>query len=756
MKSIGLNGNNKSQTIILVFTFLLSGFSALTYQIVWQRFISFFIGSDTISSALNVASFMAGLGLGNLLGGYLADHVSNKNRLIIFSSAELLLGIFGFFSKSIFYEFLYQNTALDIPSKAILFCLLFIVLLIPTTLMGITLPLLSKTLTNTGMEASKSIGTLYSINTFGACLGAFMTTLIILPLMGFEKGYLVASGLNIASSILIIFLILLTEKQWTNKVASNKSFKSSFTWDNEFIKWMSIYFLSGFIAIALEVIWFRVCGNIIKSDAYSYGLILSFYLLGLALGGVIGTWICQKRINASATFLILQICIPLISMGLIYIFSNLASAEKNFLGLYIHLQNYDYNFELKNMLVLYGFVPGLIILIPTIIMGITFPLIQKITNNSFDSLGRKIGWLMFANILGNILGAVGTSFFLFETIGTAGALKLCAFLSIFFIGYLFKENFKRLSLLCLSLSLIFTFVFFNNNQLWSKLQATPSELLVYIENASGISSLKLNEKKGEHAVVFSNNLGQSWLPYTAGDVHFLLGAAPAFIHPNPKKIAIIGLGSGSTLFGAACRPTIDKIVCFEIMKGQKELLVKYSENGYLPVKELISNKKIQFVEKDGRYELYKSSEKYDIIEADALRPISAYSGNLYSIEYFQLLKSKLNKGGIAVTWAPTKRIFNSFCLTFPYVTEIQGILFGSEQPIHFIKNRTETALENVNSTNYFKSSGINISERVYTWMGLFKNTDKGTINSSIINTDLYPVDELTRNQLNKLFNKSEL
>lgn len=735
---------------VIAVTFFFSGFSSLVYQIVWQRYISFFLGSDTIASTITVAAFLAGLGLGNLGGGYLADFISNRSRLVVFALAEFGLCVFGFCTKIIFYDFLYGSALVDISSRPLIFSILFIVMLIPSTFMGLTLPLLSKSFSAQGLDITRSIGSLYSINTFGACVGAFLTTFIILPLFGFDKGFLVASGLNLFVGLVTLLMIFFIKKSNQGPVAEVDTVSVEMNWNTSFIGWLPLYFLSGFIAIALEIIWFRLCGNIIKSDSYTYGMILSFYLLGLALGGIVGTWLSKKG-DARLYFLGLQALVPMLAIGLLVFFLVLASERFNVLGLYTHLQNYDTSFSVRNLVILYGFVPFVLILVPTMVMGATFPLLQQAVNQSFESLGRKMGWLMLSNIGGNILGAFVTTFILLEYFGTSLALKTLGFVSMVFIVFMFTKAKLMASILYILLIASILF-FYNNDTLYAKIQATPKEKLIYIERASGVSSIKPSTDGEPMSVVYSNNLGQSWIPYMAGDLHLLLGAAPVFFHPNPQKVAIIGLGSGCTLFGAAGRSTIQKLVCYEIMEGQKEMVEKYGKTGYKPALQLFQNPVVQLIEADGRYELFKSDETYDIIEADALRPTSAYSGNLYSVEYFSLLKQKLRPGGLAVTWAPTKRIFNSFCSTFPYVYQLNGILFGTDRPLdHSIEKFQANFMNDPLAKSYFSNAGIELQPFVMNWFNQLKPVQPQSWDKNEINTDLYPVDELYRSRIAKMF-----
>ena len=143
-------------------------------------------------------------------------------------------------------------------------------------------------------------------------------------------------------------------------------------------------------------------------------------------------------------------------------------------------------------------------------------------------------------------------------------------------------------------------------------------------------------------------MGQSELPY--GGFHTVLGALPVLIHPRPEAVALIGLGSGETLFGAAGRAETSELHSIEIVEPQLDTLVQLrAQRAYAGLSVLLGDGRIRHAFTDGRAFILKGGRKYDVIEADALRPTSAYSGNLYSREYFDLLRRHLKPGGLVVT-----------------------------------------------------------------------------------------------------------
>ena len=205
--------------------------------------------------------------------------------------------------------------------------------------------------------------------------------------------------------------------------------------------------------------------------------------------------------------------------------------------------------------------------------------------------------------------------------------------------------------------------------------ASAPEWLLYGEDASGVTLIKSEAGSfGRRDMVYVNGIGQSWIPY--GDVHSVLGALPAFIHPNPKRAAVIGLGSGDTVYSVAGRPELTDITSIEIVRPQIDLLHRWAgRTNYPALTSLLGDPRITHVQGDGRTHIMRSKERFDIIEADALRPMSAYSGNLYSVGYFTLIRSRLADAGLAVTWAPTSRVRDTFVSVFPHV-----LVFGQITP----------------------------------------------------------------------------
>jgi hypothetical protein len=267
--------------------------------------------------------------------------------------------------------------------------------------------------------------------------------------------------------------------------------------------------------------------------------------------------------------------------------------------------------------------------------------------------------------------------------------------------------------------------------------------MVFGEDGSGVSVLKTKQQGYEgQVVVFVNGLSQSTIPY--GGIHTALGALPLMIHPDPRQVAVIGLGSGDTAYAAAGWPNTDRIMCVEIIRPQLVTLqALHRERPDPGLTGLLTDSRITHVFADGRAELLRGGRLYDIIEADALRPRSAYAGNLYSEEYFRLLRDRLKPNGIAATWVPTPRVHAAFMKVFPYVLSLPDILIGSNQPIVFDREAINARLSDSRVRDHYAKTGVDITTLLSTYLQspILYGPEHPRDKTAETNTDLFPRDE---------------
>ncbi len=739
--------------------FFLSGFAALVYQVVWQRLLVAFSGADVYASTLIVAAFMAGLGVGHLAGGHLADRVSRSKALILFGVAELSIGAFSLVSRGLYYDFLYQRLAAHAFGMPLLTLILFASLLWPTFFMGVSLPLLARAVTSRLDGAASTVGRLYAFNTLGAAVGAFLTTWWILPAVGLDRSLRVGALLNFGCAAIVVPFA----RQLSGRTQSAGGLPAAVPRTDEvdaslpFWGWASIYALSGLMALSLEIVWFRLLGVMMKSSAFTFGTLLAMYLSGLGAGAYFGSSIAGRLRRPGMVFLVVQTFVGC-SAGLLIVallgWVDGVDWLRQYFGSYDPFSVRQGVDRLRNgifphdFLILYFGLPAILILPPTLLMGFGFPILQRVVQNDFAKLGRRIGLLMLANIGGSVVGTIVTGWVALNLLGTAGTLRAISGISTVFmltavlLGLKGRSRWVGIFAVAVLMAAVLRLLP-PASFLWARLHGTTVSRMVHGEDASGLSVFRLEPGSSDgRTTVFVNGVGQSTIPY--GDVHTGLGMVPAFLHPHPREVAVIGLGSGDTVYGIAGRREIERITCVEIVApqidGLRQVRMRHSYGGLIG---LFEDPRIQYVAGDGRIFLMHSPAKFDIIEADALRPSSAYSGNLYSEEYFRLMRSRLKPQGLAATWLPTARVHNAFVRVFPYVVSVPGILVGSSEPITLDREQILQRLADPRVDDHYTRAGINVRELMSSYL---VNPARYTpdFNRAVLtdfNTDLFPKDE---------------
>jgi spermidine synthase len=403
--------------------------------------------------------------------------------------------------------------------------------------------------------------------------------------------------------------------------------------------------------------------------------------------------------------------------------------------------------SLPMALALYALVPAAVMGLPTVLMGVSFVFLQRAVQTDLHVLGRRLGWLQTANIVGSMLGAALTGLVALHWLGTAGTLVALVLLGSAFVlaharaarergAHRVGAAFAAALLVAALLSVP------SSGKLWARLHGSGKDDVLVSEGRSGLSLLA---RRGPEVVVYANGIGQSTLPFGGFDgIHTVLGALPAMVHPAPESVVVIGLGSGDTLFGIGGRRETRTIDSIEIIAPALDTLRQLDRRSPDPgLRALLRDPRARHHFTDGRAFLARSPERYDIIEADALRPNSAYAGNLFSVEYFELLRDRLKPGGLAVSWAASDRVRDTFVKVFPHVVLAPGILLGSSTPIPFDRDAIRERLEDPFTRDYYRAAGIDIARMVDPYLRVQASYGPELDRAALVdvNRDLFPKDE---------------
>ena len=233
----------------------------------------------------------------------------------------------------------------------------------------------------------------------------------------------------------------------------------------------------------------------------------------------------------------------------------------------------------------------------------------------------------------------------------------------------------------LGIAAVLLLLFPTNERVWGFLHGAPPERFALVEERSCVNALVEN---GGTQMLHLNGAAQNGYPYD--DFHVLIGLFPALLHPNPERALAVGLGIGATPYGMLLDPRLRSVETIEICAGLGDLLTKLGDLGAHESRQLLEDPRLDLRAGDGRKRLLAAERPYDIITVDALRPQSGYSGNVYSVEFYELVASRLAPNGLFAQWVPTQRVLTSVMQVFPYVATTVGpgpatFLVASNEPL---------------------------------------------------------------------------
>lgn len=671
--------------------FCLSGAAALVYQVAWQRILALHTGVGVYSVATIVAAFMLGLGVGSEWGGALSARITARRALMAFASLELAIGGFAAVSCWLYYDVLYRRAAWLYASLWTAAPAHVLALLLPTTLMGMSLPFLVRAAVREREAKGATIGYLYALNVAGAALGALLTPWVLTRLLGIDGAVLAAAATNLlvgSGALLLLVTFPAADASETGDDAPGAPVAAVAAGPAALAMrpLLLLYALSGFCSLSLEVVWFRIVDVAVKSTAFTFGTVLAVFLFGLASGSLAGMAVVPRWKDPLRGFLLCQCGLLAYSAAAVVLLVGLPPGLPLLRWFSAYWPQYEgfqlgAQWEMGPLLRLYLVFPAALYLVPTTLMGVSFVALQQAVQDDVRLAGRRVGSLQAANITGGVLGSLGVGLLLLGWLGSTGTLRAITAAGLVFAGIgLRRYGWRSVFLVAAAGLALLAAALPGQQRLWQRLHGAGADALIG-EDATGVVALMA--AGGRHQMMV-NGKGISWLPF--GGVHSVIGATPAIVHPAPRELAIVGLGSGDTAWAAACRPETRTATVFEISRPQPWLLGLFQErHRQRELGSLLRDPRLAIRIADGRNALERGTPRYDLIEADPLPPGGAGSGNLYSLEFFEGCARRLRPAGLMCTWSPTPRVYATFCRVFPHVLEFTHgsfqYLLGSHDPL---------------------------------------------------------------------------
>jgi spermidine synthase len=682
--------------LILAITFI-SGIPALIYEIVWARMLATCLGSSVYSITITTATFMLGLALGAYFFGQYAEKTSRYLKLYAFLEFGICLSAFIFlvmfliikkynFGFTVFPAY-FQYTFIIMQRMV----LVFLGMLIPTFFMGGTLPVLSKIIKENLSISGRITGYLYALNTIGSVIGCLLTIFILVQQCGLMRSAMIASALN----ILIGFSCILLDKQLalrTDKTAlawklSLPTFLSLKTLVQELSlqerTLLLVFGLSGFTALAYEILFTRLLVFWLESSIFSFGIILAVFLSSLALGSLVSSRLLdrfsKKQLMNYLAFLQLFIAIAaFISIALYNIAARMwiAGGVKNFLLLAINLP--------------FGFLGTLFTLFFIAFpFGLIFPLIMKVLFYEKSNISEYMGLGYMANTVGATLGSLIAGLILIPALGVQKSVYLIAIINIliFLLVIIFNAESKNriisYGFIVFTLFIILTQIVIPRDYLIKTMAMKLPEKFVFFKEGQDMTVAVAKTKEGFLGIWLNGILTSFAGPYPHCSDLKLRAHIPLLLSRNPKDVLVIGFGAGMTL-GTVAELYGIKADCVEISKSVIEAGKFFSEWNY----DVLNSKNINIYIMDGRNFVELTKKKYDVITVDVSLPYLANTNSLFSKEFYERCKELLKEDGLILQWTAgtteveRKRLVKTFLEVFDnsYMVAAQGML-GLKKPL---------------------------------------------------------------------------
>lgn len=678
---------------IVYLLFVLSGATGLVYELVWTRELIFVFGGTTHAISTVLVAFMGGLGLGSYLAGRFSRSIREPGRL--YGVIEIAIGGYALLVPWLLglaeplYRAIYPSVA-EQPTTLTLvrFAVGALVLIVPTTMMGATLPILVRHVAQHAGDAARWVGIMYGINTLGAVLGTLATGFYLIPTVGLTATTWLAAGTNIGIGLIALVMLRAPEHLRAASPKSEvRSQKSEIRGQNAEGRTsvaeiapavqrvvLITFALSGFSAMLYQIAWTRALILSIGSSTYSFTCILATFILGLALGSIVAARFVDRLKNPVLAIGIVQMAVGVTAVLIQPIFGRVPLIVHGLVS--AHHDSYDTLLRWQFGLIM------LITIVPTFLMGTLFPLITRVISATDHDPAAATGRAYAVNTIGTILGSFLGGFVLLQceftlrdgrleysggVLGAQNSIIAASLLSAAigaWLIYLTMPAALPVARRALPgvIGLVLVRVVAYTAGEWDRmyLNTGPFRLgrdpegfkarndLLYM--ADGVDmTVAVTQIKGDASLrsLIVNAKADASTALPDMTTQLLQGHIPVLMNPRARKVCIIGLGSGMTLAAVARHPQLERIDCVEI----SEEVIRANEyfRSYC-YDVLASDKRVHMIRNDGRNHLLLTDQTYDVIISEPSNPWIAGVANLFTREYFTICDRRLAAGGVYCLW----------------------------------------------------------------------------------------------------------
>ncbi len=699
--------------------FAVSGAAALIYEVVWTRLLTLHLGHGLAAASAVLAAFMGGLAAGAGAAGRTAGRLSATTAVRLYAALEIAIAVLALLMPfALIAVRPLLAAAYDDGSGGATFAMLrlatsVLLLCVPAACMGATFPIASRWVVRTASTAAQDAGALYAVNTLGAAAGAILAGFWLIPALGLSGTTYVGMALNViaaAGALVIVSGVNADANADANATSSHPTqnaatkagtkvpaLRTALTSQTSH-PWLAAAALgaSGFASLTLQVVWTRLLVQILGPTTYAFSLVVSIFIVGIAGGAAIASRLVA-RVNAGVGLA----CSLLISAGLALAAASAVDWSLLTIAEIVSRPNYEFADVLQREVLLVS-----ALLLPmTVAFGAAFPFAVAMATHRNEAVTERIGLVYAINTIGAILGSLLSGFVLIPRFGLHGTIRLVAAIGAVVATVILIRSARARGrtvgfaiaggvAVAIALapewdrSLLSSGAYKYAPSLRGpslETALTAGELVSYREGSTG--TVAVRRLTGTTSLAIDGKVDAS----NAGDMltQRLLAHMPLLLHPNPKRVAILGLGSGVTLGSALTHP-LESATVLEISREVVEASQYFRAENH----DALNDARTHLIVGDGRTHLMLGQQQYDVIVSEPSNPWMAGIASLFTREFFEGARDRLAPGGVLCQWAHTydisrddlRSIVATFLSVFPHGTmwlvgDADVLLLGSTEPL---------------------------------------------------------------------------
>jgi spermidine synthase len=668
------------------FLLFLSGLAALICQVLWIKQLTLVVGVDVYAVSTGVSAFFAGLAIGGFLLGRVADRSARPLRL--YAALEAGVAVLAVLTTLGLSQAAPLFARLEATSPLLAWAMVFLLVGLPAVLMGGTLPALTRFAAGQRKDVARVGGGLYAANTAGAIAGALLASFVVIPAAGIRGAALVAAAICLVAAVLALA---------SSQGASVAPPASPETADSRLpagaLLAIGLYSIAGGIALGYEVVWSQSIVPFMSTRSFAFSVLLATYLTGLSLGAAIyARWADRVRHPWSVFGLLIAAAGLSAALAIAALGPWLIQLQSWVEALVLQLTGSAF----AGMSARFAVAAVCVVLPSTLFLGAAFPAALRLTVDP-RQVGRSVGTIVALNTLGGILGTLLTGFVLVPMLGLVRTLAVLA-IAAGAIGAVAALRERRgaskawVGALAVSSLACLTALLLPADRLASLLPGARGASLVSYEEGLGgtVAVVERNSGRNRFRRLYIQGVSNSGDAMPSLRYMRLQALLPLIIHNRePKSALVIGFGTGITAGALLTYPGLEKRVVAELLPSVVRAASAFDGNF-----QAAHDPRLDIRLRDGRRELLRNPDRYDLITLEPPPPSASGVANLYSSDFYALARSRLAEGGLAAQWLPlptqndedTRSLVRSFLDVFPHATlwttELhEMLLIGSLEPV---------------------------------------------------------------------------